>query len=269
MTDLRPPEYPTGPPSWPPGWHPDPAGRHQYRLWDGTRWTEQVSDGGVASWDPMPSQVATTTGRRGRARKSRRKVWIGLGVLLLLAVIGAAVLAYLVSQVDGAGTFARELEEPGSTLVHTVNADEDTVLLIRVAPGNGSFDPVIAVATDGDAIDRLADFFDTDGALPEDEFPGVVPEDNELLAVADAAEAGDDEFTFVATPFGGDFEILVTGAGDSVGPFELEITVQPFDGPDDGQAYVEELAGQDFIEDFEPPRSPIEDILDDFIDEGD
>src|SRR5688572_28819587 len=206
----------------------------------------------------MPSQVAPTTARPGRPRKSRKRLWITLAVLVLLAVIGAAVLAYLVSQVDGAGTFARELEEPGSTLAHTVRAEEDTVLLIRVA-AVGSFDPVIGVATNEDSIDRLADFFDTDGALPEDEFPGAVPEDNALVAVADAADAGDDEFTFVATPFGGDFPVLVTGAGDSVGSFELEITIQPFEGPDDGQAYLEELAGQDFIENFEPPRSPIED----------
>ncbi len=36
----------------PPQWHPDPSGRHQYRLWDGTSWTDQVSDGGVVATDP-------------------------------------------------------------------------------------------------------------------------------------------------------------------------------------------------------------------------
>src|SRR6188768_1473111 len=29
-----------------PGWHPDPTGRHQYREWNGVRWTEHVSDYG-------------------------------------------------------------------------------------------------------------------------------------------------------------------------------------------------------------------------------
>ncbi len=37
----------------PAAWHPDPAGRHQLRWWDGTEWTEWVGDGGVMSEDPV------------------------------------------------------------------------------------------------------------------------------------------------------------------------------------------------------------------------
>jgi hypothetical protein len=53
-----PPAYPTGPPIYPtaappPGWHPDPSGRHQHRYWDGARWTEHISNGGVAGTDPV------------------------------------------------------------------------------------------------------------------------------------------------------------------------------------------------------------------------
>jgi uncharacterized RDD family membrane protein YckC len=33
-------------------WAPDPLGRHQYRYWDGSQWTEHVSDDGVVSTDP-------------------------------------------------------------------------------------------------------------------------------------------------------------------------------------------------------------------------
>jgi hypothetical protein len=29
----------------PPGWLPDPSGQHRFRWWDGTMWTEHVSDG--------------------------------------------------------------------------------------------------------------------------------------------------------------------------------------------------------------------------------
>jgi hypothetical protein len=36
-----------------PGWLPDPTTRHQYRYWDGTRWTDDVADGGVASTDVL------------------------------------------------------------------------------------------------------------------------------------------------------------------------------------------------------------------------
>lgn len=35
------------------GWHPDPAGRHAYRYWDGQTWTDQVSDAGQATTDPL------------------------------------------------------------------------------------------------------------------------------------------------------------------------------------------------------------------------
>jgi hypothetical protein len=34
-------------------WHPDPSGRHQHRWWDGAAWTDQVSDGGTVSSDPL------------------------------------------------------------------------------------------------------------------------------------------------------------------------------------------------------------------------
>lgn len=35
-------------------WAADPSGRHQWRWWDGTRWTDDVADGGVAGHDPLP-----------------------------------------------------------------------------------------------------------------------------------------------------------------------------------------------------------------------
>lgn len=35
------------------GWHPDPTGRHQYRYWDGSQWTDDVADAGVGAVDPV------------------------------------------------------------------------------------------------------------------------------------------------------------------------------------------------------------------------
>jgi uncharacterized membrane protein YhaH (DUF805 family) len=35
------------------GWFPDPMGRHQFRFWNGSAWTADVSDGGVNSIDPL------------------------------------------------------------------------------------------------------------------------------------------------------------------------------------------------------------------------
>jgi len=37
----------------PAGWHPDPSGRNHHRFWDGSVWTEQVANDGVAGEDPL------------------------------------------------------------------------------------------------------------------------------------------------------------------------------------------------------------------------
>jgi hypothetical protein len=41
------------PPMVPAGWYADPAGRHEYRYWDGTAWTAGVADRGVTAADPL------------------------------------------------------------------------------------------------------------------------------------------------------------------------------------------------------------------------
>lgn len=38
-------------PSNPPRWMPDPTGQHELRYWDGTQWTDHVSDAGVSGKD--------------------------------------------------------------------------------------------------------------------------------------------------------------------------------------------------------------------------
>ena len=48
-------------PEHPPRWAPDPLGRHQYRYWDGERWTEHVADNGVNAIDP-PALAAPSSG---------------------------------------------------------------------------------------------------------------------------------------------------------------------------------------------------------------
>jgi hypothetical protein len=45
-----------------PGWQPDPTGRHEYRYWDGTKWSDDVSDGGVATTDPVTGGGPATGG---------------------------------------------------------------------------------------------------------------------------------------------------------------------------------------------------------------
>ena len=40
-----------------PSWQPDPSRRHAWRWWDGAQWSDAVSDSGVQSTDPLPSNV--------------------------------------------------------------------------------------------------------------------------------------------------------------------------------------------------------------------
>lgn len=38
----------------PADWYPDPSGQYEVRYWDGGRWTEHVSTGGVQAVSPVP-----------------------------------------------------------------------------------------------------------------------------------------------------------------------------------------------------------------------
>ncbi|PIE31243.1 MAG: scramblase [Ilumatobacter coccineus] len=42
-----------------PNWYPDPSGRHELRYWDGTAWTDQISDHGVTGTDPASKTSST------------------------------------------------------------------------------------------------------------------------------------------------------------------------------------------------------------------
>lgn len=44
-----------------PSWHPDPFHRHELRWWDGTRWSDNVMDQGVAAIDPVQVQTPGMT----------------------------------------------------------------------------------------------------------------------------------------------------------------------------------------------------------------
>jgi hypothetical protein len=42
----------------PGGWRPDPSGRHEFRLWDGTSWCAYVRDGDETSSDAFMTPTA-------------------------------------------------------------------------------------------------------------------------------------------------------------------------------------------------------------------
>jgi hypothetical protein len=51
------------PPRVPAGWYDDPSARHERRYWDGTDWTAQVSDDGVATIDQPGARPAPASER--------------------------------------------------------------------------------------------------------------------------------------------------------------------------------------------------------------
>jgi hypothetical protein len=94
-----------------PQWAADPTAKHDYRYWDGSEWTEHVSDGdapppGVPTTlsPPRPAPPAEPNPARAQARHRRRRsirraFWLGmfLGAALVGAGLAVAVLVFHVS----------------------------------------------------------------------------------------------------------------------------------------------------------------------------
>src|SRR4051794_29344853 len=53
----------------PPAWYPDPGRRHEYRWWDGSRWTEHVSNRGIVGRDPLPPRPPVPARASGPPRQ--------------------------------------------------------------------------------------------------------------------------------------------------------------------------------------------------------
>ncbi|HLM19225.1 MAG TPA: RDD family protein [Acidimicrobiia bacterium] len=97
-SDHPAPEDPV--PENPARWAPDPLGRHQYRYWDGTQWTEHVSDDGrittdapIANPAPAIEDDAPTTAA-------------GFGATHLGAPVPGSGAAHLGAPVPGSGAAA-------------------------------------------------------------------------------------------------------------------------------------------------------------------
>jgi uncharacterized protein YxjI len=50
----------------PASWHPDPTGRHELRYWDGSAWTDHVSDQGITGSDAVDAPAAPQASRLDR-----------------------------------------------------------------------------------------------------------------------------------------------------------------------------------------------------------
>ncbi len=61
-----------------PNWYPDPGGKHEHRYWDGAQWTDNVSDHGRQSVDPLAGTHVPTT--NAAADKIQKQVQQRAGV---------------------------------------------------------------------------------------------------------------------------------------------------------------------------------------------
>jgi hypothetical protein len=102
-------------------WSPDPTGRHEHRYWDGQRWTDQVSDAGIAAVDAMaPPPPPPVIGRTGLP---------GVVIALIVAaVIGIPILCIAVITLLGnnASTKVEQLGERIGDPVTTSTTERTT-----------------------------------------------------------------------------------------------------------------------------------------------
>lgn len=64
-----------------PNWYPDPMGRHEYRWFDGTQWTDQVSSHGKTSIDPVqaPAHIPASDVGLDRINKGLARAGVQVG----------------------------------------------------------------------------------------------------------------------------------------------------------------------------------------------
>jgi hypothetical protein len=166
------------------GWQPDPDGRHEYRYWDGTSWTDQVSDGGVVSNDPpgpppvteaVPTYAAAPV---PEAAPEGRKAPVALLAVigLVVVVLVAGLVLVLTGGDDGGGDEGDE--------VATTEDDEDDA--------SDELTDDLSDDSTGDVSDQLTDDFSED--LTDDftdDFSEDFTDDNGDVVTANALDEGD------------------------------------------------------------------------------
>jgi LytR cell envelope-related transcriptional attenuator/Protein of unknown function (DUF2510) len=141
----------------PPQWAPDPTGRHDYRYWDGSEWSEHAADGSVPPGPPpeaaappptrAPAQSGPRTETAGRRRRGSKRggYWLGVltGAVMVAGAVAVAVFGFRVS-VNSKGTNTRKVSSATSTTraatTTTVNPGRP-VQQVRVEILNGSAIP--------------------------------------------------------------------------------------------------------------------------------
>jgi|GEM_PF-5311972 len=246
------------------GWQPDPTGQHEYRYHDGRAWTDNVSDGGVTSTDPMTAdQTAAAAGapgpeppspRPGRDRRSRLPV-------VVAAIAAVAVIAgFFALRGNGGGNGG---DGTGETRVH-VDAGRATVHHVKVAAGNallvkaipdGNFDVTLGMAADFTTIEKYRTAFGfnarfSQGAIDtasDSNFTDTDPSGVKggIFFVVNNDTAGKPEALVLPAPFAVEVDIVVSGQGGVEGDVTLQSQTRTFNAPvsakDQGGYYMQLL----------------------------
>lgn len=236
------------------GWKPDPSGRHQHRYFDGTSWTDQVSDNGTLGTDPMdaaaaPEPPASTgpaafaapsapppgsTGATGGGKKDPTPFIIG-GVLLVI-LVGVGI--YFATRGDDgpdSDVLAAELQEQGYD-------EEQSACLADAIGGNFSNDRIEELqdgspltAEENQAILTAASDCGIVGVDPGDvaSEEGMSYGDNPTLdALWDACEDGDGracDDLYLSSAVGSEYERFGDTCGDRFPPGEVLCAMEDLD----------------------------------------
>jgi hypothetical protein len=183
--------------------------------------------------------------REGLAKLVERKWPLVAGAA---AVVIIAVLAFLLLREDGSnglGVTELAVQGDGGIQTHDIVLPADSIAYVTVRPIDDDLDPDIGVVTTRSGSRRLDDYlgragFDLDAfedAFDDYDGPGV----GQVVARVDEGGEDDEERLVLTAPFGGRFEIVVAGAGETSGRFELTVQRQALSTPRSADSYIDLL----------------------------
>jgi actin-like ATPase involved in cell morphogenesis len=238
------------------GWQTDPTGRHEYRYWDGAGWSDDVSDSGVVSTDPMLSATPTAPPAGAvplsRSTGARSRLPVIAAVVVVIALVGGFFVlkgAGGGGGGNGLGTVNGHVNANG-VFIHHVEVPKDSVLLVKAIP-QGNFDPILSVAADFPTIEQFKNNFGftrfgvgTVTTESNPSFSGVdlSPVKGGIFLATQRSSAGGAEQEVIPVSFPASLDIVVSATEGGSGDVTLQLVTRKFIGPavsqDRGNFYV-------------------------------
>ena len=117
------------------GWYTDPTSEYQYRYWNGTQWTNQVSSSGTTLNDPNamdPSAAATPPAPGSEAASppqadvaptvqvTQKSGGFGTVIGVIVAIVAIVILIVVLMNQDGDDSPTSDTEAPAPAPVTTI-----------------------------------------------------------------------------------------------------------------------------------------------------